>query len=209
MKDQYTVARKRLSLGINAIGVIDTILNWKKLENCFGTGFKFSDEAKHEITHELAVQQVRLHELGSKDKPSEILAIQEAAKNLIKSLAVINQSGNSKIVTELVDMVSEKAGINFTQLENAIKALEVIETKASVPRPNDLYRDIIRKLVAILEIDEIPLALHVQSSLNKFMTELDKQMPETIFPASKANYIQEGRVRILKDYLRGHLRGKS
>ena len=209
MKDQHTLTRKRLSLGVNAIGVIDTILNWKKLESCFGNGFKFSDEAKHEITHELAVQQVRLHELETKDKPSEILAIRESARKFLESLQVINQSGNSKIVTELIDMVSEKAGINFTQLENAIKALEVIETKASAPRPNDLYRDIIRKLVAILEIDEIPLALHVQSSLNKFMTELDKQMPETIFPASKANYIQEGRVRILKDYLRGYLRVKS
>ena len=38
------------------------------------------------------------------------------------------------------------------------------------------------------------------------MTELDRQMPETIFPKSSANYIEEGRIRILKDYLRGHLR---
>jgi hypothetical protein len=41
------------------------------------------------------------------------------------------------------------------------------------------------------------------------MTELDRQLPETIFPASNARYIEEGRIRILKDYLRGYLRSNT
>ena len=118
------------------------------------------------------------------------------------------RSGNSKIKTDIIDSVFTKAGISFTQLETAIKTLEIVETKASTPRPNDLYRDIIRRLVAILASDKLPLSLHVQSSLNKFMTELDRQMPTTIFPSSNANFIAEGRLRILKDYLRGHLINK-
>ena len=138
-----------------------------------------------------------------------MLALQESSRNMSKNLEAITRSGNAKFTSDLVETVYRKAGINFTQLESAIKALEIIETKASTPRPNDLYRDIIRKLVTILHTDKIPLSLHVQSSLNKFMTELDRQMPEIIFPVSNANYIAEGRIRILRDYLRGYLRNKS
>ena len=65
------------------------------------------------------------------------------------------------------------------------------------------------KIVKILLKENIPLSLHVQSTLNKFMTELDRQLPETIFPQSSARYIEEGRIRILKDYLRGYLRSNS
>ena len=208
MKDQSIVGRKKLGLGISAVLAIDSVLNWKKLENFFGVGFKFTDETKYQINQELAVQQKRLKDLEVKNKPSEILALQIASKNMSKSLEMLNRSGNSKITSEIIDSVYAKAGIKFTQLETAIKALEIVETKASAPRPNDLYRDIIRRLVTILETDKLPLTLHVQSSLNKFMTELDRQMPETIFPASNANFIEEGRLRILKDYLRGYLRNK-
>ncbi len=208
MKDQAIVGRKKLGLGISAVLAIDSVLNWKKLENFFGVGFKFTDETKYQINQELAVQQKRLKDLEVKNKPSEILALQIASKNMSKSLEMLSRSGNSKITSEIIDSVYAKAGIKFTQLETAIKALEIVETKASAPRPNDLYRDIIRRLVTILETDKLPLTLHVQSSLNKFMTELDRQMPETIFPASNANFIEEGRLRILKDYLRGYLRNK-
>ena len=87
-----------------------------------------------------------------------------------------------------------------------MKALGSAENIFEPVRPNDLFRDIIRKIVKILLRENIPLSLHVQSTLNKFMTELDKQLPETIFPLSNARYIEEGRIRILKDYLRGYLR---
>ncbi|OUX44152.1 hypothetical protein CBE37_01625, partial [bacterium TMED277] len=184
MKDQSIVGRKKLGLGISAVLAINSVLNWKKLENFFGVGFKFTDETKYQINQELAVQQKRLKDLEVKNKPSEILALQIASKNMSKSLEVLCRSGNSKITSEIIDSVHAKAGISFTQLENAIKVLELIETKASSPRPNDLYRDIVRRLISILETDRLPLALHVQSSLNKFMTELDRQMPKTIFPAS-------------------------
>ena len=208
MKDQAVFGRKKLGLGINAVLAIDSVLNWKKLENCFGGDFKFTNETKYQINQELAVQQKRLLDLEVKNKPSEILALQIASKNMSKSLEALSRSGNSKITSDIIDSVHAKSGINFTQLETAIRALEIVETRASAPRPNDLYRDIIRRLVSILETDQLPLTLHVQSSLNKFMTELDRQMPKTIFPVSNANFIEEGRLRILKDYLRGYLRNK-
>ena len=44
MRDQETSNRKKLNLGIEAIGTVDTILSWEKLESCFGTSFKFSTE---------------------------------------------------------------------------------------------------------------------------------------------------------------------
>ena len=206
MRDQAIVGRKKLGLGINAVLAIDSVINWKKLENCFGSGFKFTSETKYQINQELAVQQKRLQDHEIKNKPSEILALQIASKNMSKSLEALSRSGNSKITSDIIDSVHAKSGINFTQLETAIRALEIVETRASAPRPNDLYRDIIRRLVSILETDQLPLTLHVQSSLNKFMTELDRQIPKTIFPASTANFIEEGRLKILKDYLRGYLR---
>ena len=208
MKDQTTVGRKKLGLGINAVLAIDSVLNWKKLETCFGSGFNFNNETKYQINQELAVQQKRLQAHEVKNKPTEILALQIASKNMSKSLETLRKSGNSKITSEIIESVYTKAGINFTQLETAIRTLELVETRASAPWPNDFYRDIIRRLVTILETAKIPLTLHVQSSLNKFMTELDRQMPKTIFPASSANFIEEGRLRILKDYLRGYLRNK-
>ena len=56
MRDQETPNRKELNLGIDAIGTVDTILSWDKLEMCFGSSFKFSTETKFEITKELALQ---------------------------------------------------------------------------------------------------------------------------------------------------------
>ena len=50
MKDQINPTRKRLNLGLNAIGTVDTILSWDKLEMCFGPSFKFSTETRFEIT---------------------------------------------------------------------------------------------------------------------------------------------------------------
>ena len=50
MRDQETPNRRKLNLGIDAIGTVDTILSWNKLEICFGNSFKFSTEAKFEIT---------------------------------------------------------------------------------------------------------------------------------------------------------------
>ena len=60
MRDQGTAHRKKLNLGIDAIGTVDTSLSWDKLEMCFGSSFRFSAETKFEITRELALQQGRL-----------------------------------------------------------------------------------------------------------------------------------------------------
>ena len=66
MKDQETPNRRKLNLGIDAIGTIETILSWNKLEICFGNAFRFSNESKFEITKELALQQGRLQKLALK-----------------------------------------------------------------------------------------------------------------------------------------------
>ena len=68
MRDQETPNRRKLSLGIDAIGTVDTILSWDKLEKCFGNSFRFSTETKFEITKELALQHGRLQELKFEKK---------------------------------------------------------------------------------------------------------------------------------------------
>ena len=82
MKDQETTSRRKLNLGIDAIGTIDTILSWNKLEMCFGNAFRFSNETKFEITKELALQQGRLQKLASENKSDKMSALQENARAL-------------------------------------------------------------------------------------------------------------------------------
>ena len=77
MRDQETPNRRKLNLGIDAIGTVDTILSWDKLEMCFGSSFKFSTETKFEITKELALQQGRLQKLSSEKKSTKIYTFQE------------------------------------------------------------------------------------------------------------------------------------
>ena len=86
MRDQETPNRKKLNLGIDAIGTVDTILSWDKLEMCFGSSFRFSTETKFEITKELALQQGRLQKLASEKKSTEFLDFQENAKNLSEKI---------------------------------------------------------------------------------------------------------------------------
>ena len=74
MRDQETPNRKKLNLGIDAIGTVDTILSWDKLEMCFGSSFRFSTETKFEITRELALQQGRLQKLLSEKKSKNSLS---------------------------------------------------------------------------------------------------------------------------------------
>ena len=83
MRDQETPNRKKLNLGIDAIGTVDTILSWDKLETCFGGSFRFSTETKFEITRELALQQGRLQKLLSEKKSTKMLDFQKNAKKLI------------------------------------------------------------------------------------------------------------------------------
>ena len=87
-----------------------------------------------------------------------------------------------------------------------LKALGSEESALENSRQSDHFRDVIRKLVKILLEEDIHLSLHVQSNLNRFMIELDRQLPETIFPKTSVKYVEEGRIRILRDYLRGYLR---
>jgi len=206
MKDQINPTRKKLNLGIDAIGTVDAMLSWDKLENCFGASFRFSAESKFEITKELAVQQGRIQRLVSEKKSTKMYKFQKSSKKLTEDIENLIETNESEALSFIADIVKRETGNELKAFCDALKSIGSTENVFGSVRPDDLYRDIIRKIVKILLKESISLSLHVQSNLNKFMTELDKQMPETIFPESNANYIEEGRIRILKDYLRGHLR---
>ncbi len=206
MKDQETPNRRKLNLGIDAIGTIDTILSWNKLEMCFGNAFRFSNETKFEITKELALQQGRLQKLDSEKKSEKMSAFKDDARALSGKIENLIETNDTVALSSISDIVKKKSGIEIRAFCDALKALGSIESLSGSIRTNDLFRDINRKIVKILLDENIPLSLHVQSTLNKFMTELDRQLPETIFPPSNARYIEEGRIKILKDYLRGYLR---
>ena len=209
MKDQINPTRKRLNLGIDAIGTLDAILSWDKLEACFGASFRFSTETKFEITKELAVQQGRIQKLLSEKKSAKLYSFQENSKKLTEDIENLIETNDTRALSFITDIVKRETGSEIKAFCDALKSIGNTETIFGSVRPNDLYRDIIRKIVKVLLKERISLSLHVQSNLNKFMTELDRQIPETIFPKSSANYIEEGRIRILKDYLRGHLRYSS
>ena len=206
MKDQINPTRKRLNLGLNAIGTVDTTLSWDKLEICFGASFKFSTETRFEITKELALQQSRIQKLISEKKTTKVYSFQESSRKLAEDIENLIETSDKRAVSFIADIVKRETGNELKSFCDALKSIAGTENDFGSVRPNDLYRDIIRKIVKILLKERISVSLHVQSNLNKFMTELDRQMPETIFPKSSANYIEEGRIRILKDYLRGHLR---
>ena len=114
-----------------------------------------------------------------------------------------------RALSAISDIIKRETQSEVRAFCEALKVLGTTENFFEPMRQNDLFRDIIRKIVRILLEENIPLSLHVKSTLNKFMTELDRQLPETIFPASNARYIEEGRIRILKDYLRGYLRSNT
>ena len=206
MKDQETPNRRKLNLGIDAIGTIDTILIWNKLEMCFGNAFRFSNETKFEITKELALQQARLQKLASKKKLDKMSSFQETAKVLAGKIENLIETNDARALSHISDVIKKEIGSELKAFCDVLKVLGSTENLSGPLRTNDLYRDINRRIVKILLNENISLSLHVQSTLNKFMTELDRQLPETIFPVSNARYIEEGRIRILKDYLRGYLR---
>ncbi len=208
MKDQINLTRKKLNLGIDAIGTVDAILYWDKLETCFGASFKFSTETRFEITKELAVQQGRIQRLVSENKSTKMYSFQESSRKLIEDIENLIETNDTSALSFIAERVKKETGNEIKAFCDALKSIAGNENDLVAARPNDLYREIIRKIVKILLKERISLSLHVQSNLNKFMTELDRQMPETIFPKSSANYIEEGRIRILKDYLRGHLRSR-
>ena len=209
LRDEDTTYRRKLNLGIDAIGMVDTILSWEKLEICFGTSFRFSADTKFEITKELALQQGRIQKLMSEKSSTRMYSFQENARSLTKNIENLIESNDSRALSFISNVLGRETGYEIKVFCDALKALGSSENVLEDIRPNDLFRDIIRKLVKILSVESLHLSLHVQSNLNKFMTELDRQMPETIFPKSSARYIEEGRVRILKDYLRGYLRSNS
>ena len=155
------------------------------------------------------MQQGKLQKLVNGKQSSKRYSFQENARNLIENIENLIATNDDRALSFISNAVRRETNCEIKAFCDALKALSRTETVFEPVRPNDLFRDIVRKIVNILLKENIPLSLHVKSTLNKFMTELDRQLPETIFPISSAKYIEEGRIRILKDYLRGHLRSNS
>ena len=149
MRDQEIPNRKKLNLGIDAIGTVDTILSWEKLENCFGNSFKFSTETKFEITRELAVQQGRLQRLTSEKKSNKMFGLQENAKNIAEKIETLIESNDSRALSFVSDIIKRETGSEIKAFCDALKALGSTENVFDTIRPNDLFRDIIRKIVKI------------------------------------------------------------
>ena len=206
LKDQDIPYRTKLNLGIDAIGMIEAILSWEKLEICFGTSFRFSDETKFEMAKELALQQGRIQNIASEKNPLKKYFFQENAKRLSENIEDLLEINDSKALEFISNVVKRETGNEIKAFCHALKALGSKESTLENSRQSDLFRDVIRKLVKILLEENIHLSLHVQSNLNRFMIELDRQLPETIFPKTSVKYVEEGRIRILRDYLRGYLR---
>ena len=133
-------------------------------------------------------------------------SFQETAKVLAGKIENLIETNDARALSHISDVIKKEIGSELKAFCDVLKVLGSTENLSGPLRTNDLYRDINRRIVKILLNENISLSLHVQSTLNKFMTELDRQLPETIFPVSNARYIEEGRIRILKDYLRGYLR---
>ena len=133
-------------------------------------------------------------------------AFRETARALSVKIESLIETNDARALSSISEIIKKHSGSELRGFCDALKALGSTESLCGPLRTSDLFRDINRKIVGILLNENIPLSLHVQSTLNKFMTELDRQLPETIFPVSNARYIEEGRIRILKDYLRGYLR---
>ena len=193
MKDQINPTRKRLNLGLNAIGTVDTILSWDKLEICFGASFKFSTETRFEITKELAVQQSRIQKLISEKKTTKVYSFQESSRKLAEDIENLIETSDKRALSFIADIVKRETGNEIKSFCDALKSIAGTENDFGSVRPNDLYRDIIRKIVKILLKERISVSLHVQSNLNKFMTELDRQMPRNYLPEIKRKLYRRGK----------------
>ena len=209
LKDQDTPYRTKLNLGIDAIGMVEAILSWEQLEICFGTSFRFSGETRFEIAKELALQQGRIQNIVSEKNPPKKYYFQENAKRLSENIEDLVEINDSKALEFISNVVKRETGYEIKAFCHALKALSCKENALENSRQSDLFRDVIRKLVKILLEENIHISLHVQSNLNRFMIELDRQLPETIFPKTSVKYVEEGRIRILRDYLRGYLRSNQ
>ena len=110
MRDQETPNRKKLNLGIDAIGTVDTILSWDRLEMCFGSSFQFSTETKFEITKELALQQGRLQKLSSEKNSTKMFDFQKNAKNLSEKIEIIIETKDSRVLPFVSDIIKREAG---------------------------------------------------------------------------------------------------
>ena len=96
-----------------------------------------------------------------------------------------------------------------TQFEVVIGNLSNLKSKSNYCPPSDLYRDCMKAIASQLNKSGINLSLYKNSPFHKFILELDSQLPNTIFPATQANYADDSRFRIMRDYLRAWFRERS
>ena len=79
---------------------------------------------------------------------------QKNAKNLSEKIENIIETKDSKALSFVSDIIRREAGSGIKDFCDALKALGSVENIFDPVRPNDLFRDIIRKIVNILLKDK-------------------------------------------------------
>ena len=213
MKDELVKPRKsrkrRLTLGIDKVSSIIDQLDWSKLETCFGISFEFSSEMKFELAHELALQHGRLDEGLNGKLPYQLRRIKECAKALKEQIEDIYIGGEDINIQSMSSAFNINDTCSRTQFEVVINNLSNLKSKSNYCPPSDLYRDCMKAIASQLNKSGINLSLYKNSPFHKFILELDSQLPNTIFPATQANYADDSRFRIMRDYLRAWFRERS
>lgn len=196
--------KRRLNLGTNRVISIIDQLNWPKLQVCFGNSFEFNSEMKYELANELALQHGRLDQGLNGNMPFELRRVRESSKTLMDQLNMIFVSDD----TQNMESIKKVYGNDFSQekFEFILNRLANIKSTAHYRPPYDLYRDCMKSIASQLNKAGINLSLYKNSPFHRFMMELDNQIPHTIFPATDANFADDSRFRIMRDYLRAWAR---
>ena len=210
MKDELErprkVRKRRLTLGIDKVSNIIDQLNWEKLGTCFGASFTFDSEMKYELAHELALQHGRLDE-GLNDKlPYDLRRVKESAKALKNHIEGISLSDEEPNSNTLKNAFRVENACKRTDFDTILKKLANLKSSDNYCPPSDLYRDCMKAIASQLNKSGLTLSLYKNSSFHKFIMELDNQLPNTIFPATEANYADDSRFRAMRDYLRSWFR---
>ncbi len=200
-------SRKRpLTLGVDKVSNIIDQLDWAKLQSCLGGSFEFNSEAKYELAHELALQHGRLDEGMNGKLPYELRRVKEFAKSLKDQIDDIYLSGQDLNIQSMSGAFSIDNTCNRAQFAIIIDKLSNLKSGEHYCPPSDFYRDCMKAIASQLNKSGITLSLYKNSPFHRFILELDCQLPNTIFPATQANYADDSRFRTMRDYLRSWFR---
>ena len=212
MKDELEGPRRsrkrRLTLGVDKVSNITDQLIWEKLEACFGTSFTFDSEMKYELAHELALQHGRLDKGVNGELPYDLRKIKESAKALMNHIGSISLSSDEPNSSAFKNTFRVENNCKKADFDIILENLSNLKSGDNYCPPSDLYRDCMKAIASQLNRSGLTLSLYKNSSFHKFIMELDNQLPNTIFPATEANYADDSRFRAMRDYLRSWFREK-